>query len=128
MTFRRRRLATDVLARILIAVIVVVAVFPIYWMISTSFKDPQTALAIPPRLFFFDPTLDNYQSLLSGQASAQGFRRPLVDRVVVPLGAPVLAVAIGSPCAYVRARIRFRRRRGTARGILSTTMSPPMVA
>ena len=42
--------------------------------------------------------------------------------------ATVLAIALGFPCAYVLARIRFRRRRAVAMWILSTTMFPPMVA
>ena len=128
MTLNHRRLAADTLARILIVIIVGIAILPIYWMISTSFKDPQTALAIPPSMFFFEPTLDNYQSLLSGEASAQGFVRPLVNSVIVSLGATALAVAMGFPCAYVLARIKFRRRKATAMWILSTTMFPPMVA
>jgi ABC-type glycerol-3-phosphate transport system permease component len=128
MTLTQRRLAVSAVARFLILIVVVIAILPIYWMISTSFKDPQSALVLPPKLFVFQPTLANYQDLLSGETSAQGFLRPLINSVIVSLGSTLLAIAIGFPAAYVLARIRFRRRRGTAMWILSTTMFPPMVA
>ena len=37
--------------------------FPILWMVLTSFKPEQLALAMPPRIFFV-PTLENYRIAL----------------------------------------------------------------
>lgn len=128
MSLSTRRLATSVTARLLIVLVVVVAVAPIYWMISTSFKSAHDVLALPPRLFFFEPTLQNYEAVLSGQASAQGFVRPLANSIIVSLGATLLALLLGFPAAYVLARVSFRRKRFLAMWILSTTMFPPMVA
>jgi ABC-type glycerol-3-phosphate transport system permease component len=123
-----RRHAWEAVIRLLLLLVVLIAIAPIFWMVSTSFKPADTALAIPPEVFSFSPTLDNYRELFAGAGSAAGFARPLVNSVVVVLGSTALAVLVGFPAAYVLARIRFRGKRQLAMWILSTAMFPPMVA
>ena len=125
---RADRLIVNGAARGILVFVVLVAIGPIFWMVTTSFKDPATALALPPRLFDFEPTLDNYANLFTGAASAAGFGRPLLNSVIVSLGSTALAILLGFPAAYVLARIRFRHKPALAMWILSTTMFPPMVA
>ena len=125
---RLRQLIGNGAIRLAIFGVVLVALAPIFWMVTTSFKDSRTALALPPRLIDFDWTLDNYASLLSGAASASGFTGPLVNSIIVALGSTILAIVLGFPAAYVLARIRFRHKSTLAMWILSTTMIPPMVA
>jgi ABC-type glycerol-3-phosphate transport system permease component len=127
-THRLRQALGRGAVRVVIFGIVLVAIAPLFWMITTSFKDSRTALALPPRLIDFDWTLDNYASLLSGAASASGFTGPLVNSVIVALGSTLLAIVLGFPAAYVLARVPFRRKGPLAMWILSTTMFPPMVA
>lgn len=127
-TYRVRELLVSAGARAVLLLVVLIAIVPIFWMVTTSFKDPRTALQLPPKLLDFDFTLQNYEALFSGAASAQGFAGPLVNSVVVSLGATALAIVLGFPAAYVLARVRFRHKPALAMWILSTTMIPPMVA
>lgn len=123
-----RRLASAATVRLMLLVVLLIALGPIYWMVSTSFKPAEEALAIPPQVFSFPITLDNYAELFSGATSSQGFGQPLINSVVVALSSTILAVVLGFPAAYVLARIRFRGKQFLAMWVLSTTMFPPMVA
>ena len=115
-------------ARIAIWLIILVSLVPIYWMVTTSFKDPDAALQIPPNVVGFAPTLDNYVNLLGGQTTARGFAPLLVNSIIVAIASTVLALVLGLPAAYALARVRFRGKRRLAMWILSTTMFPPIVA
>ncbi len=44
---------------VLLLVVIVVCVFPFYWMVTTSFKE-QAAILSPDSPIFFHPTLENY--------------------------------------------------------------------
>lgn len=114
--------------RVAIWCLVALALAPLYWMVTTSFKDPRTALAIPPQVVAFAPTLDNYRTLLAGSTSARGFLPLLVNSVVVALASTGLVLLTGLPAAYALARLRFRGKRRLAMWILSTTMFPPIVS
>ena len=129
MTARRTLdLAWSAVTRIVIWLIIVGALVPIYWMVTTSFKDPAAALRIPPDVIGFEVTLDNYVSLLGSQATARGFLPLLINSIIVSTASTVLAIVIGLPAAYALARTRFRGKRQLASWILSTTMFPPIVA
>lgn len=127
---RRRSLdlSLAVGARLAIWLIILASMVPIYWMVTTSFKDPDTALQIPPQVIGFSPTLDNYVNLLGGQTTARGFGSLLVNSVIIAVSSTALALVLGLPAAYALARMRFRGKRRLAMWILSTTMFPPIVA
>ncbi|MEA2536820.1 MAG: multiple sugar transport system permease protein [Chloroflexota bacterium] len=117
-----------VLARVAIWLIILASLLPIYWMVTTSFKNPDAALQIPPNVIGFSPTLDNYVQLLGGATTARGFGRLLLNSIIVAVASTGLALALGLPAAYALARVRFRGKRQLAMWILSTTMFPPIVA
>jgi len=48
---------------LLLAVIIVICVFPFYWMVTTSLKTQVVALQSPPA-WAFTPTLENYRVAL----------------------------------------------------------------
>ncbi len=128
MTRHPRRLIRTALINVVVLVVVLIAIFPIFWMVTTSFKPADEALAIPPNVFDFNVTLANFADLFSGAASAQGFAQPVINSVIVAIGATALTIALGLPAAYTLARIRFRGKRFLAMWILSTAMFPPMVS
>lgn len=49
----------DLIRQVLVVAILMVFIFPIFWMVVTSFKSPGDILVSPPR-WIFEPTLDNY--------------------------------------------------------------------
>ena len=81
----------------------VVSLFPIYWMISLSFR-PQEELrgAVP---FFPEGFTDiHYVELFQ----EQGFGQALVNSVITTMVSLVISLAFGITCAYILARARFR--------------------
>jgi multiple sugar transport system permease protein len=85
-----------------VAAIVVFCLFPFYWLINISLKtgnDLQSSSIIPP-----NPTLDNYRQIFQNP----DFTKALRNSAVVALTTTVLALAVGSFCAYALARLKLR--------------------
>ena len=100
----------------LIIFMVVVNVFPIYWMVLTSFRSETEILHKPPKLLL-DVTnlyLNNYDNVFSGISSgvriSAGAITFLFNSIVVSLTATILSLIIAYPASYVVTRIRFRGR------------------
>ena len=51
--------------------IILVCVFPFYWMVATSLKNQQDILSPVPK-FLFTPTLENYERALTKQCPPKG--------------------------------------------------------
>jgi multiple sugar transport system permease protein len=83
------------------AIVIVVALVPVLWLASLSFKDPSTIAdgSFVPQKW----TLENYRGIFSTDL----FTRALVNSVGIALIATALAVVVGSMAAYAVARLRF---------------------
>ena len=83
-----------------------VVLFPLYWVLVTSFKVEVEVDSGPYYLPFIDfrPTLQAWHFMLIENDTL----RPYLNSVVVALASTVLAVLIGSLAAYALVRIRFR--------------------
>jgi sorbitol/mannitol transport system permease protein len=68
--------------------------FPVFWMVLTAFKQERDAFTSPPK-FFFKPTLDQFQAVLSG-----GLETALLNSLWATVGSTVLVIALGLPAAY----------------------------
>lgn len=99
-----------------------VALFPIYWIIVSSFKTPLDTLAIPP-LWLFKPTLSAYQNIFVFDNYGLYF----FNTVVIALGTTVIALAFGSMAAYALDRYPFRFRDFIAYALLGTRFIFPIV-
>ena len=77
--------------------------FPIFWMVLTSFKQQVDIFTTPPRLFFA-PTISTYVEYLQ---RADIVRR-LINTVIVAVGAGVLSIIVGAMSGYALARIKMR--------------------
>jgi multiple sugar transport system permease protein len=130
---RRRRIVRHVILLAWTAFIV----FPIFWMVSTSFKDAGEWVAWPPHWLPEAPTLHNYAQIfafskmdptLSRQAAEQAFSiwKGLGDALIVCTTASLLALLLGTFLAYTISRYRVGGKyfRYT---ILTIRMIPPIV-
>lgn len=120
---RRLQLAFTYLV---LAVGLVGALFPIYWMVVNSFKTQVDLFAQPPTLFPQNPTLDAYVDLFVNR----GFGRALLNSLIVISASLVVAMVIGTFAAYSLARFRLPWQLNGIIGfwILSTRMLPPIVS
>ncbi len=82
-------------------VAIVLAIIPLLWIISLSFKDPTTITdgKFIPRKW----TFDNYRGIFK----TSEFTRALVNSIGIALISTVIAVALASMAAYAVARLKF---------------------
>ena len=94
---------------------VAVTLFPIYWMVATSFKSPQEWFAWPPNWLPANATTANYEMVAAlaaggGRVSAGVFSLsalvPIRDSLIVALISSALALILGTLLAYTIARYR----------------------
>jgi len=100
-TKRQNRLVMAASYLILIGA-VVSALFPLFWIFSTSIKSRVDAFANPPRFVSFDPTGKNYRQLLGDD----NFTRILWNTVQVTVLSTLLCTTIAAFAAYALARYR----------------------
>jgi multiple sugar transport system permease protein len=89
-----------------------VVLFPLYWLVITSFKLPIQVNSGPVYLPFvdFQPSLDAWRYIFVDLRSDT--LRPYVNTVVVALGSSTLALALGSAAAYALIRFPYKPRVG----------------
>jgi len=89
-----------------------VVLFPLYWLVITSFKTPLQVNAGPVYLPFvdFQPTVDAWHYIFVDLRSDT--LRPYLNTVVVALGSSTLALLLGSAAAYALIRFPYQPRVG----------------
>jgi multiple sugar transport system permease protein len=90
----------------------VVVLFPLYWLVITSFKLPIQVNSGPFYLPFVDfrPSLDAWRYIFVDLRDDTV--RPYVNTVVVAFGSSTLALVLGSAAAYALIRFPYRPRVG----------------
>ena len=100
------------LAYLLLGSWTAVVVFPLYWILITSFKLPVQVYAGPVYLPFVDfwPSLHAWRYIVVDLRNDT--LRPYVNTVVVSLTSSVLALVLGTAAGYGLLRFRYRPRLG----------------
>jgi multiple sugar transport system permease protein len=99
-------------------------VFPLYWILVTSFKDPGSIFAYPLKYWPSNFSLENYRGLF-GQSNFAVF---LVNSLIVSTVAAALATVISLLSAYVLARFEFVSKGAVMGAFLVTQMIPGFIA
>ena len=108
---------------LLMALIVFVVAFPLFWMVSTSFKPRTEIYVTPPTLFPMVWTLQNYVDLFAITKFGHYYR----NSIIVASGATFLAITTGSLAAYSLNRFKFLGFGLYLRMILFTYMLPSIM-
>ena len=112
--------------------------FPLYYWITTAFKQGRDIFNDPPTVWRFSPTIGNFEEVLGIDL---GFLRQqevlpgggnfymlprLWDSVIIALGSTALALIVSTLAAYALSRMKFRGRHAFVGWVLSTRMMPPV--
>lgn len=97
------RFFNNVIFYLVITAISVIFLFPFLWVLFISLQYPESAIQVPPNLFF-SPTLDNFRKVFTEGE----FFVCLWNSVVVVILTLVVNLLISLPSAYVIARNRQR--------------------
>ncbi|MCB8822526.1 carbohydrate ABC transporter permease [Microvirga rosea] len=84
-------------------VITLLFLFPVFWMVLTSFKQQVDIFTSPPK-FFFTPTIATYVEYFR----RADIERRLINTVIVAAGSGLLSIVVGTMAGYALARIRLR--------------------
>ena len=101
-------------------IVALIAIFPLLWMLSSSFKSYEEVYASPPTLLPLKPTLRNYKELLT----LTHFETYFLNSTIVAGVATILSVFIGAIGAYSLTRLRNRVTKYFSRMVLATYMFP----
>ncbi|MBC7122078.1 MAG: carbohydrate ABC transporter permease [Pseudothermotoga sp.] len=118
-----KRILKWTLVAVVLAVWAVATVFPLYWMVQTSFTPETDIRQIPPRLFPSKPTLQNFRELFSYSRIWNWFLNSLIISSSITVG----SIFICSAAAYALAKMEFRGRKLMFTAIVSTILVPPQV-
>lgn len=91
-----------VISNIVLVLLAIFFIFPLYWIITGSFKDAQAVNANPPIWFPTHPTGENYVRLMSNPAMLW-----LWNSVLISVVAMVLTCLTAAMAGYVLAKKRF---------------------
>lgn len=103
---RKGDLVKDVVTYVLIAIFLVLFLFPIYWTFITSIKIPADTFTSKFLPFIqFQPTVKTWISQLQ---AAENFKA-ILNSLLIGLSSAALATFLGSMAGYALARFQFRR-------------------
>ncbi|PNY79451.1 carbohydrate ABC transporter permease [Deinococcus koreensis] len=122
---RRRRMPREVPRFVLLCILALLFLAPMYWMISTSFKNEADAISSPVQWWPARPTLENYREVLTSPDG--NILRWTWNSAYVALTFTALHVLLCALTAYPLARMRFPGRNAWFWFILSSLMIPGIV-
>ena len=110
-----------------LAIFVVGALFPLYWVFVSSVKPNADVFKLPPA-WTFSPSLANYRQILGLTNSSAGgtdFVRYAVNSTVIAVGTAIPSLLLGTLAAYgiTRCRVRWGTKYMTA--VLVGRLVPP---
>lgn len=105
---------------ILLAIGLVIFIFPFWFMISNSFEEFSFSLPLPPRIFPQDFVLSNYAEFLNNPQLYTG----LINSAVITVITTVAMIAVASLSAYGFARLQFPGKEALYKLYLITLMMP----
>lgn len=111
------------LGNIAITAIVLIWLFPVYWIVATSLKQRQDIIDPVPSFIRFNPTLDNYRTIFG---STYTFADVVLHSLVIALFVTLVVILLAVPAAYSLARWQTKGNNRIAMWILSLRMLPPV--
>lgn len=103
--FAKRKRTTQYGKAAIGLLIVLVYLFPVFWMVSTSLKLPGDVFSIPPEIFPSPVVLDSY---IESVIESPPVIRALFNSLVIASGTLLLTLVLGTPAAFALARLRLR--------------------
>jgi multiple sugar transport system permease protein len=136
MTRTQKRYVASTTRYVVLTIWALIVAFPLYWMVTTSFKPSQEWFSWPPVYFPSPPTLQNYKDVWVGNTSvgeggqvALSAETPfpaLRNSMILAFGSTTLAVLYGAIIAYGVSRYRLLSETRMFQ-LLMLRMVPPIV-
>jgi ABC-type glycerol-3-phosphate transport system permease component len=106
-----------------VILIVLIWLFPVYWIVATSLKKPGDIVNPIPSFLFFDHTLDNYRTIFGPTYT---FADIVLNSFIIASCVTAVVILLAIPAAYSLARWDTKGSERIAMWILSLRMLPPV--
>jgi len=113
-----------IMVYVAIAILCFLFVFPMYWMITTTFKLRTETIIFPQIYYPRTPNIDGYRHVFATTQFPLYFKNTVVAGVFGTL----IGLAFGIPAAYGASRFNFKGKNDLMFLILSTRFLPPITA
>lgn len=124
----RQPLWERVLTHAVLVLSCIIAVFPILWIVSTSFKNRYDVFSTEIELIPPEPTLENYASLFDPASASGGyFWNWFGNSLLIAVLTTVLSVFLAATAAYALSRYRFLGKRPVTSFFLVSQMFPAVI-
>jgi len=123
MNMPTKRLAGRILLYLAVLIVMLIVLFPFYWMAISGFKSPDALFQTPPMLVPIPWSTEFYQRVLK----AQSFFRLALNSLIVALSATGLSVFFATLGAYSITRFRYLGRDLVAQLVLFVYMFPAIL-
>lgn len=118
----RNRLA-NVITHVALVFAVLLAIFPLFWVLLTSFKTNRDAAAPAERAFIFTPTIANYVELFESSV----FLRAATTSALITVFATLIVLVVATLGGYAFARLNVPGRRILASVMVLVQVIPGVV-
>lgn len=107
---------------LLIGAVIFVSLFPLFWMVVSSFKIEREVLAVPLKILPTQWVTENYLSLF--QDTNYPYWRTFFSTLIVAIVGAFGSMLVNTMAAYAFARLQFRGKRALWATIISTMYIP----
>jgi multiple sugar transport system permease protein len=124
---RRSPRGRSLLTSLILSAALIFFLFPVVWMVMTSFKSNPEFFASPPVFVPKSFALTNYFNAMRMPPDGRGGLQGVRDSLIVAVGSMAASVLLGAPAAYSFARYRTGGE-NLSFWVLSTRMFPPVAS
>jgi len=121
-----REKRTRIIYNLITVVILVIFLFPIYWMVNTSFKGVEEIFARTPTFFPQAPTLDGYIHQLFVRGTVP-FWRTFLNSLIIASLATIISAGLATFAAYGLARFKLSLTKAILFIVLLAQMMPAVL-
>lgn len=107
---------------ILFVSMILIWVFPVIWVILTSFKSRTDIFTLPPKIFF-SPLFEHY---IEAFVRSSDITHGTFNSILVATATTIITLLVAVPAGYAFSRVAFRFRSQLSFFSLMTQMAPPM--
>ena len=119
----KARKRTQLFGKIYLIICLIVALFPIYWMINTSLKSQAEIYAKVPTMFPHAITFSAYEYLFT----QTNFLLSMKNSLIIAVSVSALSILIAYPVAYTLARVKFKGRKIFSKSVLFMYLLPTTI-
>ncbi len=102
---KKKKRINTVVHYVLVLLVLLIALFPFYIMLTTAFKTSEAAVAYPPQIIPKDITLQHFKDVLNPNIFP--FGRYLLNSFKIAFTTACIAIVVGGLAAYSLARLVF---------------------